>query len=523
LLPLVSFNNNNNNNNHNHNHNHHHHRSNSNSLPWTVRGQQQQQQQTSVAFMSTRTPPPPTTASHLRSRRRRCRSGAPPSRLRMPLLRNLLIMRMLLLLLLLRFSAADARPDAVASAASSSTIPPPGAAWRSSRFVRNKMNGGLFPLPLPPRPCPSFFFFFFSDPEGSGGGATDEEEEKKEEEEEDDGGGGGAQTRLDARRSRAALRDRYPRRRRAHVAPWTRGGGGGGGGGGLGGEVVFASSGGQWQHGSSSHPGRRRRRRQQHRGQMLLDVTLALRGGGGGGGGASREGDGDAVLSTAPTTSASTLSSSNEYELLGDTTVFRGWRNVLERSVKYPSGRVVHFHLTEQSGSSNRAVLVLAWDRSTKTCTFIREYMPSRHRLVSGLAAGMVEDHHHHHVDSNATSTGAGLLDPQAVEASARRELAEECRLEGGTWHALTPPDGVVMDKYCTTKLHAYLVMDATPFHDETAHHVHPRDDAEEGMQVLSGVSLEQLQEWIREGEFTVVGAWGAMLALEKLRSLQEI
>jgi hypothetical protein len=269
----------------------------------------------------------------------------------------------------------------------------------------------------------------------------------------------------------------------------------------------------QQQHHHHHH----HQQQQQQRGQML-DVTLALRGGGGSDAGASGKGSKEEAGS-----SSLTLPSS-EYELVGDTTAFRGWRNVLERSVRYPSGRVVHFHLTEQSGSSNRAVLVLAWDRSTKTCTLIREYMPSRHQLVTGLAAGMVEEDHHHHVDSNATSTGDGLLDPLvAVEASARRELAEECRLEGGTWHALTPPDGVVLDKYCTTKLHAYLVINATPMNHETSDQVHHRDDAEEGMQVLSGVPLEQLQEWIDEGELTVVGAWGAMLAIERLRSLQEI
>jgi 8-oxo-dGTP pyrophosphatase MutT (NUDIX family) len=255
---------------------------------------------------------------------------------------------------------------------------------------------------------------------------------------------------------------------------------------------------------------------------MLLDVTLALRGGGGSDAGASGEGNKEEVKSS----SSSVTSLSDEYELLSDTTVFRGWRNVVERSVRYSSGRVVNFHLTEQSGASHRAVLVLAWDRSTQTCTLIREYMPSRHRLVTGLAAGMVEFHDEHGEGggSNATSTNTnGLLDPLgAVEDSARRELAEECRLEGGTWHALTPAEGVVMDKYCTTRLHAYLVIDAAPM-NETAHQVHHRDDAEEGMQVLSGVSMEQLQEWIDEGELTMVGSWGAMLAIEKLRSLQEI
>ena len=56
-----------------------------------------------------------------------------------------------------------------------------------------------------------------------------------------------------------------------------------------------------------------------------------------------------------------TTSSEDGFERLGDdAVVFRGWRNVVERTVRYPSGHAVQFHLTEQSGPSNRAVLVLA-------------------------------------------------------------------------------------------------------------------------------------------------------------------
>jgi hypothetical protein len=42
-------------------------------------------------------------------------------------------------------------------------------------------------------------------------------------------------------------------------------------------------------------------------------------------------------------------------------------------------------------------------------------------------------------------------------------------------------------------------------------------------MEVVSGVPLEQLRQWIQEGELTAVGAWGAMLAIDKLRDLHEI
>jgi hypothetical protein len=73
------------------------------------------------------------------------------------------------------------------------------------------------------------------------------------------------------------------------------------------------------------------------------------------------------------------------------------------------------------------------------------------------------------------------------------------------------------MDKYVVTEITPYLVIDP--------HHVaNPRPlDDEEDIEIVSGVSPAEIMRMIREGDMNLVGGWGALLALEKLRELGEI
>lgn len=77
----------------------------------------------------------------------------------------------------------------------------------------------------------------------------------------------------------------------------------------------------------------------------------------------------------------------------------------------------------------------------------------------------------------------------------------------------------VVMDKYSTTRLTVYLVLDPEPVH---ANDAKPRD-LEEDIQVIPGVSIDEIRDMIVTGQMTVVGGWASLLALEKLRELGEI
>ena len=73
------------------------------------------------------------------------------------------------------------------------------------------------------------------------------------------------------------------------------------------------------------------------------------------------------------------------------------------------------------------------------------------------------------------------------------------------------------MDKYVVTEITPYLVIDAV-------HVQNPRPlDDEEDIEIIRGVTSDEIIQMIREGDFNLVGGWGALLALQKLRELGEI
>lgn len=124
--------------------------------------------------------------------------------------------------------------------------------------------------------------------------------------------------------------------------------------------------------------------------------------------------------------------------------------------------------------------------------------MPGSHKILWGLAAGLVEDKH-----------GAD------VSVAARDELEEEAQLTGGRWIPLSTKPSA-MDKYALTTVGAYLVLDPV-----SAENPKPLDD-EEDIEIVSGVSVPEIMGWIATGEMNMVSAWGCMLAIEKLRELGE-
>jgi len=190
-------------------------------------------------------------------------------------------------------------------------------------------------------------------------------------------------------------------------------------------------------------------------------------------------------------------SSSNGFEIVDEKLAYSGWRTIIQRKVRMRNGKIVDFDLVGVK-TGEGAVLVFAWDPKSKTATMVREYMPATNRVMWGLAAGLIEDKH-----------------GQDTETAARHELEEECHLKGGKWiPLLTQP--VVMDKYALTTIQCYLVIDPEP---ET--NPKPLDD-EEDIEIKSGVTVPEIMSFIQDGDMNLVGAFGSLLAIEKLRELGE-
>ena len=143
--------------------------------------------------------------------------------------------------------------------------------------------------------------------------------------------------------------------------------------------------------------------------------------------------------------------------------------------------------------------MIFAWDTKTKTTTLIREYMPASHKILWGMAAGLIEAKH----------------DGGDPVVAARHELEEECHLTGGTWIPLTENPSA-MDKYALTTIGAFLVLDPEP-----AKNPKPLDE-EEDIEIVSGITIPEILDWIAKGQMNLVGGWGCMLAIEKLREIGE-
>jgi ADP-ribose pyrophosphatase YjhB (NUDIX family) len=191
------------------------------------------------------------------------------------------------------------------------------------------------------------------------------------------------------------------------------------------------------------------------------------------------------------------ISQSPDFQIVDETVVYSGWRTILQRKVRMRNGKTVDFDLVGVK-TGEGAVLVFAWDTKSKTATMIREYMPASNRILWGLAAGLIEDKHGHD-----------------TELAARHELEEECHLKGGRWiPLLTQP--AAMDKYATTTIQCYLVIDPEP-------EPNPKPlDEEEDIEIISGVTIPDILSYIKNGEMNLVGGYGSLLAIEKLRELGE-
>ena len=149
----------------------------------------------------------------------------------------------------------------------------------------------------------------------------------------------------------------------------------------------------------------------------------------------------------------------HDYKIINEEVRYSGWRKVIQRSVSAPihphhthlddtttlittathdndgtsstntntndknkdssqlKRKIIHFDIIDQTHTTGGAVIIFAWNTTSKTATIIREYMPGPHRILGGLAAGIVEDGKH--------SSMEGVGDTCSLVA-ARYELEEE-------------------------------------------------------------------------------------------------
>ena len=90
------------------------------------------------------------------------------------------------------------------------------------------------------------------------------------------------------------------------------------------------------------------------------------------------------ILTTSNSTSSTSTTSSTSVDLHGiddefnrfrkvkDEVVFKGWRQIVRRTLQLPNGAVKDFDIL----STKTSIVVFNWDTKTKTTTLIQEYHP---------------------------------------------------------------------------------------------------------------------------------------------------
>lgn len=191
-----------------------------------------------------------------------------------------------------------------------------------------------------------------------------------------------------------------------------------------------------------------------------------------------------------------------KYKVLSDDVVYDRYARVYSRKVQFPNGKQFAFDVWGRvwKNDSFGVVTVVPFDRATQTFTLIREYNIAHARFSYVFPTGQMERAKH---SSN--------------EVAAAAELEEEAQLRCNHWLNLLGADGgrgAPQDKYQREAVFYYLCTDAE--HVDNAAQL----DDEEEIEVVHGVTPEQLHGLVAAGAMQSNQIAASLLALDKLRNL---
>lgn len=197
-----------------------------------------------------------------------------------------------------------------------------------------------------------------------------------------------------------------------------------------------------------------------------------------------------------PRACSTSTSPPNHFEIVNQKRIFHRYQSVYDRTVRYPTGKMVSYDISGNARSDFKSVFVFPFDTRASKVTLLREYSPGRNRETMSFVAGMFEASKH-----------------ESLVEAARAELSEEAQLKGGELVELTS-GGVAADKYSLNEFYYYLALDAE--RDET-----PLErDEEEWISIVEGVGLARVRHLVSRGELNTPNSLLAMLAMERLREM---
>lgn len=176
--------------------------------------------------------------------------------------------------------------------------------------------------------------------------------------------------------------------------------------------------------------------------------------------------------------------------------MFRGYRDIVKRTVKLPNNRTVQFDVLKQRHES---IVVFSWDSKSKTTTLVQEYHPGPEETLVGTVAGMYEKWKH--------------ADPTEC---AEHELEEEAQITSKRWFPLleTATTSMPFDKYSNNRFYPFLALDCVK-------HPNPKPiDEGECINILENVTYAEIMDLLKKGKMNVVSAYTCLLAFQKLDEL---
>jgi len=207
------------------------------------------------------------------------------------------------------------------------------------------------------------------------------------------------------------------------------------------------------------------------------------------------------------TTTANLLKSLQEREktfsVLSDKVVYDRYARVYSRDIRFPDGKEFAFDIWGRvwKNDSFTVVTVVPFDRRTRTFTLTREYNIAHARFVYSFPQGQMERTKH-----------------ASVQIAAAAELEEEAELKCDDWTNLLGGDdgrGAPQDKYQRETVHYFLCASASHVDDAAG------TDPEENIEVVHGITTQQLRDLIAAGALQSNNMAAALMAIDKLRFMR--
>ncbi|CAO3631885.1 unnamed protein product [Mucor hiemalis] len=189
-------------------------------------------------------------------------------------------------------------------------------------------------------------------------------------------------------------------------------------------------------------------------------------------------------------------------KVVSETVSHKRYITVWDRTTEFNDGRVIKWDVVGHDTPYPTFVVVFTFDSKTQTTCILKEFAQGTNEIKYTCVAGSFDRRKH-----------------TSILEAAQHELSEEARLKDGRWINLLPtdhsPDGISELKWGKNRFIPYLCID--PVHDEN-----PLErDAEEYMEVVHNVPINDLRKFITNAEMMLPSVQTTWMALEYLKENQ--